>query len=38
MGFKSTGVNSGKAVHYLPGLCKQDVKFNNIDDMIEGQV
>lgn len=38
MGIKSTGVNSGKAANYLPGFCKQDVTFTNIDDLIEGQV
>ena len=35
MGFKTTGVNSGKAAHYLPGFCKQDVVFANIDKLLE---
>jgi len=37
MGFKTTGVNSGKAANYLPGFCKQQVCFANIDDLVEGQ-
>ncbi len=37
MGYKTTGVNSGKAANYLPGFCKQDVCFANIDDLVEGQ-
>ena len=36
MGYKTTGVNSGKAANYLPGFCKQNVIFKNIDDLIEG--
>lgn len=36
MGFKQTGVNSGKAANYLPGFCKQKVVFANIDTLIEG--
>ena len=35
MGYKTTGVNSGKAANYLPGFCKQEVCFTNIDDLIE---
>jgi predicted aconitase len=35
MGFKTTGVNSGKAANYLPGFCKQEVVFNNIDKLLE---
>ncbi|MCK5022796.1 MAG: aconitase X catalytic domain-containing protein [Candidatus Aenigmarchaeota archaeon] len=35
MGYKTTGVNSGKAGNYLPGFCKQEVVFANIDDLIE---
>ena len=35
MGYKTTGVNSGKAANYLPGFCKQEVCFSNIDDLIE---
>lgn len=38
MGFKTTGVNSGKAANYLPGFCKQEVCFANIDDLVEGQL
>ncbi len=38
MGYKTTGVNSGKAANYLPGFCKQDVCFANIDDLVEGQL
>ncbi|HEC95401.1 MAG TPA: DUF521 domain-containing protein, partial [Euryarchaeota archaeon] len=36
MGYKTTGVNSGKAANYLPGFCKQNVVFNNIDELIKG--
>ena len=36
MGFKKTGVNSGKAGNYLPSFCKQQVIFNNIDNLIDG--
>jgi hypothetical protein len=35
MGFKQTGVNSGKAANYLPGFCKQQVIFSCIDDLLE---
>jgi predicted aconitase len=35
MGYKVTGVNSGKAANYLPGFCKQKVVFSNIDKLIE---
>jgi len=38
MGYKTTGVNSGKAANYLPGFCKQEVCFANIDDLLEGQL
>ena len=38
MGYKSTGVNSGKAANYLPGFCKQEVMFSNIDRLIEEQL
>jgi predicted aconitase len=38
MGYKTIGVNSGKAANYLPGFCKQDVCFANIDDLVEGQI
>ena len=37
MGYKVTGVNSGKAANYLPGFCKQTVVFANIDELVEGQ-
>ncbi len=36
MGFKTTGVNSGKAANYLPGFCKQNVIFNTLDELIKG--
>jgi len=36
MGFKTTGVDSGKAANYLPGFCKQSVVFRRIDDLIKG--
>jgi predicted aconitase len=35
MGFKITGVNSGKAANYLPGFCKQKVVYANIDNLLE---
>jgi len=35
MGYKTTGVNSGKAANYLPGFCKQNVVFANIDKLVE---
>lgn len=38
MGYKTTGVNSGKAAKYLPGFCKQKVCFTNIDKLVEGQL
>ena len=38
MGYKTTGVNSGKAANYLPGFCKQKVVFANIDDLVEAQL
>jgi predicted aconitase len=37
MGYKVTGVNSGKAANYLPGFCKQEVVFADIDKLIEVQ-
>ncbi|EMR74939.1 putative aconitase subunit 1 [Thermoplasmatales archaeon SCGC AB-540-F20] len=37
MGYKTTGVNSGKAANYLPGFCKQEVVFANINKLIEVQ-
>ncbi|MEF8848334.1 MAG: aconitase X catalytic domain-containing protein [Candidatus Thermoplasmatota archaeon] len=38
MGYKKTGVNSGKAAAYLPGFCKQKIRFANIDKLLEGQI
>ena len=38
MGYKTTGVNSGKAANYLPGFCKQNVVFANIDNLVEAQL
>ena len=35
MGFKTTGVNSGKAASYLPGHCKQNVMYGRVEDLIE---
>ena len=35
MGFKTTGVDSGKAANYMPGLCKQNVVFSKLDTLIE---
>lgn len=35
MGYKQTGVNSGKAANYMPGFCKQKVVFANIDKLIQ---
>jgi predicted aconitase len=29
-------VNSGKAANYLPGFCKQEVVFKDIDELIKG--
>ncbi len=34
MGYATTGVNSGKAANYLPGFCKQNVVFHNVDELI----
>ena len=34
MGYGTTGVNSGKAANYLPGFCKQNVVFHNLDELI----
>ncbi len=35
MGYKTTGVNSGKAANYLPGFCKQQVVFKKMDELLE---
>jgi predicted aconitase len=37
MGYKITGVDSGKAACYLPGFCKQEVVFADINKLIEVQ-
>ena len=37
MGYQTTGVNSGKAANYLPGFCKQNVVFADINKLIEVQ-
>jgi len=37
MGYKTTGVDSGKAANYLPGFCKQQVVFKSLDYLLEGQ-
>ena len=34
MGFKTTGVNTGKGANYLPGFCKQNVVYQNVHDLI----
>jgi len=38
MGYKTTGVDSGKAANYLPGFCKQQVVFRSVDELLEGRV
>jgi len=38
MGYKTAGVNSGKAANYLPGFCKQNVVFKNIDELLKAVV
>lgn len=35
MGFKTVGVDSGKAASYLPGFCKQAVVFKSVDELIK---
>ena len=35
MGYKTIGVDSGKAANYLPGFCKQAVVFNSVDWLLE---
>jgi predicted aconitase len=37
MGYKRTGVNSGKAANYLPSFCKQEVIFTDINKLLEDQ-
>ena len=34
MGYKTTGVNSGKAANYLPGFCEQNVVFHDVEELI----
>ena len=34
MGFKSTGVNSGKATVYLPTMCNQKVLFGRLEEIL----
>ena len=38
MGYKITGVNSGKAANYLPGFCKQEVVFADINNLSGGAI
>lgn len=38
MGFKITGVDSGKAANYLPGFCKQDVVFADMEKLVEEMI
>jgi hypothetical protein len=35
MGYAVSGVTSGKAANYLPGFCKQEVVFRDVDALIE---
>ncbi|HOX42404.1 MAG TPA: aconitase X catalytic domain-containing protein [Myxococcota bacterium] len=35
MGFRCTGVDSGKAACYLPGLCQQRVVFRPLEELLE---
>lgn len=35
MGFETTAVNSGKAAHYLPSLCRQKVLFGSLKDILK---
>jgi len=34
MGVKATGVNSGKAATYLPSLCRQKIRFSDIEELL----
>lgn len=38
MGFATTAVDSGKAAHYLPGLCRQQVVFDDLASLIEESI
>jgi predicted aconitase len=33
--FSTTAVNSAKAAHYLPGFCKQQVIFKNMEELLK---
>lgn len=35
MGYRTIGVDSGKAANYLPGFCKQQVVFKSLDELVE---
>lgn len=35
MGYRTIGVDSGKAASYLPGFCKQQVVFKSLDELVE---
>lgn len=35
MGFKAVAVDSGKAANYLPGFCKQQVIFKDVEKLLE---
>ncbi|MDD5317824.1 MAG: aconitase X catalytic domain-containing protein [Candidatus ainarchaeum sp.] len=34
MGYKRTGVNSGKAASYLPSFCGQKVRFSDVEELL----
>ena len=34
MGFKATGANSGKAATYLASLCRQKIRFSDIEELL----
>lgn len=34
MGYRTIGVDSGKAANYLPGFCKQQVVFKSLDELL----
>ena len=38
LGYKTTGVNSGKAANYLPGFCKQNVIFAELEELLAKMV
>ncbi|MEM4202195.1 MAG: aconitase X catalytic domain-containing protein [Candidatus Hadarchaeum sp.] len=35
MGYRTVGVDSGKAANYLPGFCRQQVVFKSMDELLE---